>query len=335
MSAVAVAVGAGVSAAAAIGTGVASSQAQSSAAGKAAQQAGLASAQQSSTNALTTTQARSDFGPYIGTGQAANATLAGLLGLLTPDSLQPPDLSAYQTPVFIGGKYQYITNQEAYDQAMQAYSAQKAQLQQLEQRGQLGQLLQPYGMEQYKNDPGYTPMVQTLEDLQATPGYQFQLQQGQQSALNSAAAKGSLLSGGTLKSLERFGQGLASTSFQNAWERAQTAYQNAFNRNTTNQNNMFARLSGLAGQGLNAVQGATGTAVSLTGMQNQNLQNNSNAQQQAAYQQGQAQSNMYGAINQGIQGLTGNYLTAQSLAQPSQPAQSGTGPARFSFALGG
>lgn len=318
MSAVAVAVG--VSAAASIGTGIASSQAQSSAAGQASKAAAQAAVQQSANNALVGQQARSDFAPYISTGQAANATLAGLLGLVTPDTLQKPEETAYQTPVFYGGKYQMITNQVAYGQALQEYERQKAQLQQLQQRGQLGQLLQPYGLEQYKEDPGYTPMVQTLEQLQATPGYQFQLQQGQQSALNSAAARGGLLSGGTLKSLERFGQGLASTSYNDAWQRAQTAYQNAFARNTTQQSNLFARLSGVAGQGLNAVQGATGTAVQLSGMQNQNVQNNSNAQQQAAYQQGQAQSNMYAAINQGIQGLTGNYLTAQTLGQPSQQA---------------
>jgi len=41
-------------------------------------------------------------------------------------------------------------------------------------------LTSQYGMEDYKKSPLYTPMVRNLAELQATPGYQFQLQQGLQ-----------------------------------------------------------------------------------------------------------------------------------------------------------
>ena len=37
-----------------------------------------------------------------------------------------------------------------------------------------------YGQDQYSKDPAYTPMVNSLAQLQATPGYQFQLEQGLQ-----------------------------------------------------------------------------------------------------------------------------------------------------------
>ena len=73
----------------------------------------------------------------------------------------------------------------------------------------------------------------TAAQAEATPGYQFQLQQGLQAAQRSAAAGGSLQSGGTLKSLEQYGQGLASTYYQNAFSNSlqgyQTNYQNTLN----------------------------------------------------------------------------------------------------------
>lgn len=79
-----------------------------------------------------------------------------------------------------------------------------------------------------------------------TPEYKFQLQQGQQAVQNSAAAAGGLFSGGTLKGLTQFGQGLASTSYQQA-------YNNALNTFQTNRNNTFQGLTSLTGIGQNAV----------------------------------------------------------------------------------
>lgn len=46
-------------------------------------------------------------------------------------------------------------------------------------------------------------------------GYQFQLKQGQNAVGSSAASKGLLNSGATAKALDKYGQGLASTSFNN------------------------------------------------------------------------------------------------------------------------
>jgi len=70
------------------------------------------------------------------------------------------------------------------------------------------------------------------------PGYQFQLQTGQQAVQNAATPGGSALGGAALKSLDAFSQGYAATG-----------YQNAFNRYQTQQGNIFSRLSGLAGLG--------------------------------------------------------------------------------------
>jgi hypothetical protein len=115
-----------------------------------------------------------------------------------------------------------------------------------------GALMKNFDMEAYKQDPAYTPFVNTLEELQNTPGYQFRYQQGMDATNNSAAARGSLLSGRQLKAVDQYSQSFASTEYQNAWERAQQAYQNAFSRDTTNKNNTFNRLQSMANNGQSA-----------------------------------------------------------------------------------
>jgi hypothetical protein len=81
----------------------------------------------------------------------------------------------------------------------------------------------------------------TMAQLEATPGYQFALSQGDQAVQNSAAASTGAVSGAALKGLSSFNQGLASTQ-----------YQNSFNNFQTQQNNIFDRLSTIAGLGQNA-----------------------------------------------------------------------------------
>lgn len=104
---------------------------------------------------------------------------------------------------------------------------------------------QEYTPEMYAQSPLYTPMVRNLAELQATPGYQFQLQQGQKELAQSAAARGGLLSGAQLQAAQGFGQRQAATGFQDAWQRAQQAYLNAFNTNLAGQK---TRMAGAAQQ---------------------------------------------------------------------------------------
>lgn len=54
-----------------------------------------------------------------------------------------------------------------------------------------------------------------MEQYQESPGYQFQLEQGQQALERSQAARGGLMSGRAAKESMRFGQGLASQDFGN------------------------------------------------------------------------------------------------------------------------
>lgn len=56
---------------------------------------------------------------------------------------------------------------------------------------------------------------QALQTLQNTPGYQFQLQQGDNSINAAAAANGTLNSGNQLTALSNYNQGLAGTTYNN------------------------------------------------------------------------------------------------------------------------
>lgn len=58
-----------------------------------------------------------------------------------------------------------------------------------------------------------------MQQFQADPGYQFRLSEGMKALERSAAARGLLQSGTTLKGIQRFGQDLASAEYENAFSR--------------------------------------------------------------------------------------------------------------------
>ena len=164
-----------------------------------------------------------------------------------------------------------------------------------------------YGQDQYSKDPAYTPMVNSLAQLQATPGYQFQLEQGLQGVNNSAAAKGGLLSGANIKAINNYAQGQASTGYQAAWDRAQSAYQNAFGRNQQK----FSNLQSMANNGQNAA-GLQGNAALSVGNGLAGASTNyGNNQSNLAMAQGQISANMLNGIgntvNSGISQSLGAY----------------------------
>ena len=57
------------------------------------------------------------------------------------------------------------------------------------------------------------------EKFEKDPGYEFVRDEGERAVERSAAARGSVLSGSTLKALTRFNQGLAAQQYQQAYER--------------------------------------------------------------------------------------------------------------------
>lgn len=74
-------------------------------------------------------------------------------------------------------------------------------------------------------------------DLQKDPGYQFRLEEGQKALERSAAARGTLLGGGTLKALERYAQGTASEEYGAAFNR--------FRQDRADRFGMFYNLAGI------------------------------------------------------------------------------------------
>jgi len=94
------------------------------------------------------------------------------------------------------------------------------------------------------------------DQFQADPGYAFRLSEGMKSLDRTAAARGGLLSGSTLKGAQRYGQDLASQE-----------YQNAFNRYQIERNAQLNPLQSLAGVG----QTATNTLTGAAGQMGQNL----------------------------------------------------------------
>jgi hypothetical protein len=73
----------------------------------------------------------------------------------------------------------------------------------------------------------YTPF--TMQQFQADPGYAFRMQEGLKALDRSAAARGGLLSGATLKGAQRYGQDLGSQEYTNAFNRYQIERQARLN----------------------------------------------------------------------------------------------------------
>jgi len=144
--------------------------------------------------------------------------------------------------------------------------------------------------------------AQTFEQYK-DPGYNFQLQQGQQALQNSQAAKDGVLSGAALKDLIGFNQGMANT-----------AYQNAFSRYMSQNDATYNRLSSLLGIGENAAAGVGNTGAQVTSNIANTLTSGANAQ--AAGIVGSAN-----AINGGINNAAGYYALSNMLGGSGKSGQ--------------
>jgi hypothetical protein len=112
--------------------------------------------------------------------------------------------------------------------------------------------------------------------VQIDPGYAFRAAEGQKALERSAAARGGVMSGGTLKSLARYSQGLASQEYQNAYNRAQQQYQQAYDMFRGNQQQRMNALMPLANFGYGATGQFNQAAGEYGQMQNQVAQNLAN-----------------------------------------------------------
>lgn len=183
-----------------------------------------------------------------------------------------------------------------YQDAMKQYYAQTGRYTE-----NIPEMTRQFTQADYEASPNYTPMVRNLAELEATPGYQFELQQGQRALAQSAAARGGMLSGAQQQAAQRFGQQQAATGFQNAWQRAQTAYQTALGQHQQYQQN----LSNVLGNNVNLY----GQGVTLTGQEQPIISGKANIQAQQLDAMGNVLGGYNTAVGQ-VAGLGDIYNTA-------------------------
>jgi hypothetical protein len=152
--------------------------------------------------------------------------------------------------------------------------------------------------------------------MQNDPGYQARLQLGTDAIQKSAAARGSIVTGGTAKALDTYGQDYASNEYGNVYNRALQSYGTNASNYYTGQNNDYSRLASLAsgGQQQAQAQAQQGQAASNnvtsnllgTGAQVGQQLNNAGAATASGYV---GAANAYGGAVSGI----GNNLSNLSL----------------------
>jgi len=141
-----------------------------------------------------------------GVGPALGATIGGALQQAAGAGEQAQAIEA-------AGQQAAQSTQQAADIQRQIFERQVALQEPWRQAGvtALNQLVplsttyQPFGMQQFQQDPGYG----------------FRMSEGMKALERSAAKRGGLLSGATLKGIQQYGQDLASQEFQNAFNRYQ------------------------------------------------------------------------------------------------------------------
>lgn len=173
-----------------------------------------------------------------------------------------------------------------------------------------------------EGQPNYLSMAQaampgqmTQAELEATPGYKFNLSQGLQATQNAAAAKGLGVSGAALKGAATFATGLADSTYQNQFSNAMNRAKQFLDLNTSQQGNIqnaYSRLSGTASIGANAGAQTGSQGVTAANASGNYLTQAGNANAAGSTGIGNA---LTGGINSGIS----NYLQYQGMQAGTSP----------------
>jgi hypothetical protein len=176
--------------------------------------------------------------------------------------------------------------------------------------------------------PAYNLPNYTESQFQASPGYQFQKQQGINAIQNAAGPTSGALSGNTLRALQTFGTGLANQDWWNWLNNQQQNYNTAYGAgnqqywqqyqgNANQMANIYQQLLGLSSLGSSAATNQGAQGVNLAGLATSSLNNVGNAL--AAGQIGSTQA------------LTGGLSSAfKSLLSPATSSPSSTTSTPFS-----
>lgn len=217
---------------------------------------------------------------------------------------------------------EYQASQEALDFQKQQYDTTQKQIAPWLQAGQ-GALTQLTA----GTNPGgalvtpYSGSFQAPTDItmQNDPGYQARLKLGTDAIQKSAAARGSVVTGGTAKALDTYAQDYASNEYGNVYNRALTDYTTKYNAYNTDQANQYNRMASLAGVGQQAAgQLATSGQAASNNVTSNLLGTAQNAGQQlnnaaAATASGYAASG--NAWSGALGGIGGNLDTLALLSQ--------------------
>lgn len=149
-----------------------------------------------------------------------------------------------------------------------------------------------------------------MGNFQASPGYQYQLEQGIRAIDNSASANGMLNSGSRMKALQDRGNSLAAIDF----------------------GTYYNRLAGLTGLGQNAAAGVGNTGTQVSQMGTQTAAGQAQTQTSAAT----AQNSIYGNAIQGVGNAANNYANNQLYSQQTNALmQPGMSYGSFNVGAGG
>ncbi|MBS4074585.1 hypothetical protein KGY14_05200 [Ameyamaea chiangmaiensis] len=179
------------------------------------------------------------------------------------------------------------------------------------------------------NDTSYIDKAENALNqttLEQTPGYQWNLSQGEQAATNSAAARGLANSGAALKGASTYASGLADSTYQNQFNDQLSANSSA-QGNLTNE---FNRQNALLGYGSQAAGASAANALNTATASNQALMEGATGSVAATSGIGNALSGGASALgNTATTYAAYNRLLGNSGASTSPSASSSSGASNW------
>jgi hypothetical protein len=160
----------------------------------------------------------SALSPYAPTAATAAPSLSASTALTSASSGAKPVANSFLAPA-LSAALGYNSNQEAADALLEQQRANRALV------GESNKAVSDAFLKQYQaNTALLQPYAGGFEftpgDLTADPGYQFNLAQGTSAQDRANLARGNFYSGQALKEAQAFGQGLADTTYNTAFNRA-------------------------------------------------------------------------------------------------------------------
>jgi hypothetical protein len=215
-------------------------------------------------------------------------------------------------------KAQVQASQDANAAQQRMFEEQKALQEPFRQGGLTAQneIMQLLGIGGDKAAAGYGSMAKAFgtDQFQQDPGYAFRQSEGMKALERSAAARGNLMSGSTMKGIQRFGQDLASQE-----------YQNAFNRYQVERSARLNPLQSLMGSGQSAANVMTGAAGQMGQNEASNIYNAGQARASGYIGQANALNTALGQIG-GMVGQIPMQNAMMDYYRSNMPGRTGTGP---------